>query len=140
MKIGAVATLRGARPHGVTAAPAFSGFVIAHRGDNVVVDVTGFLDGRRITGGVLLGKFGDRAVEGHEVVRLQVAFQIWFRRSRETRKRRFVQGDSMLATHRRESKLDIKSGGGLCFCRRENSEVISVLRIAALGIPDGTVN
>jgi len=45
MEIGAVAALCRASPDGVAAAPAFAGFVIAHGGEDVIVNVAGFLDG-----------------------------------------------------------------------------------------------
>src|SRR4029077_16183996 len=80
MKIGAVATLRGTRPYGVASAPSFAGLVIAHGSDDVIVDVTGFLNWRGITGGMLPGKLGDRAGERNYFVGLQVALQIRLRR------------------------------------------------------------
>src|SRR5258708_12052373 len=80
MEIGAIATLRSAGPDGVAAAPAFAGFVIAHGGEHVIVDMTGLLDGGGITGGVLPGKLGDGAVERNEFVGFEVALQAWIAR------------------------------------------------------------
>src|SRR5690349_6603537 len=73
MKVGAVAALGGAGPDGVAASPAFAGLVVAHGGDNVIVDVAGFLERIGDAGGLLAGKFGDGVVERHELVRLQIA-------------------------------------------------------------------
>src|ERR1700757_3269803 len=73
MKIGTVAALGGAGPDGVAAAPAFACFVVAHGRDDVVVDVAGFLQRRGVSGGLLAGEVRDSVVEGHELVRLEVA-------------------------------------------------------------------
>src|SRR5579872_340089 len=62
MEVGTVAALRSASPNGVAAAPAFAGFVVAHGGDDVFVDVSGFFDLRGVACGVLLGKLSDRAI------------------------------------------------------------------------------
>src|SRR5437879_3082004 len=73
MKVGAVAVLGGASPDGIAAAPTFAGFVVAHGGDDVIVDVAGFLERRSVAGGLLAGKFGGGADDGDGVVRLEIA-------------------------------------------------------------------
>src|SRR5437899_9674540 len=73
MKVGAVAVLGGASPDGIAAAPAFAGFVVAHGGNDVIVNVAGFLERRSVAGGLLAGKFGDGAAKRNEFVRLEIA-------------------------------------------------------------------
>src|SRR6266852_1611686 len=99
MEIGAVATLSSAGPDGVAAAPAFAGLVIAHGGEDVVVDVAGLLNGSGITGGVPFGEFGDRAGERNEFVRLEVPLQVRFggHRGGDVLECSRVEGDPMLA-------------------------------------------
>src|SRR6266576_3811175 len=106
MEIGAVATLCSACPEGVAAAPAFAGFVIAHGGEHVIVDMAGLLDGGGITGSVLPGKLGDGAVERNEFVGFEVALQAWIARHRggAVLKCSRVEGDLMLAADGRESQ------------------------------------
>src|ERR1700692_1283009 len=72
MKVGAVAVLGGAGPNGVAAAPAFAGFVVAHGGDDVIVNVAGFLGRGGVAGGLLVGEFGDGAVEWNELVGFEI--------------------------------------------------------------------
>src|SRR5260370_5834320 len=55
MEICAVAPRGSASPDGVPAAPALAGFVIAHGGENLVVDVTSLLVSGGVTGGVCRG-------------------------------------------------------------------------------------
>src|SRR5258707_13288291 len=67
--------LGSARPDGVAAAPAFAGFVVAYGGDDVIVNVAGFLERRGVAGGLLAGEFGDGAAEGNEFVGFEIALQ-----------------------------------------------------------------
>ena len=78
MEIGAVAPLGATGPDGVAAAPAFPGLVVAHGGENVVVEVAGFFESGGIARGVFAGQFGDGTVEGNELVGLKVTLEIWF--------------------------------------------------------------
>src|SRR5215469_6520247 len=75
MEVGTVAALGGAGPHGVAAAPAFAGLVVAQVGDNVIVNVAGFLERCGVAGGLLAGEVGDGAAEGDEFVGFEIAPQ-----------------------------------------------------------------
>ena len=59
MEVGAISALGGASPDSVAAAPANTGFVIAHGGNHVLVDVAGFFKWSGVAGGVLPGELGD---------------------------------------------------------------------------------
>src|SRR5260370_15009465 len=141
MEIGAIATLRSAGPDGVAAAPAFAGFVIAHGGEHVVVDVTSLLDGSGIPGGVLFGKLGDPAVERNEFVGLKESLQVRIarRRSGDSLEGSRVQGNPVLAAHGRESQHHIKASCGLLRCRGEGRKRIPVFEITALDVTHGTI-
>ena len=75
MKIRAITTFRSAGPNGVTPAPILAGLVLAHRCDNVVVDVLSLGKLCGVAGGMLFRQIDDDAIEWNKFVGLQIAFQ-----------------------------------------------------------------
>jgi hypothetical protein len=102
VEIGAIAALGSAGPDGVAAAPAFAGLVVAHGGDDVIVDVACLGECGGVTGGLLTRKIGDDACEGDELVGLKVALEV--------RRGRIVHGHEF-GGRRIERYLMLEAGG-----------------------------
>src|ERR1700720_4625941 len=114
MEVGAVAVLGSAGPDGVAAAPAFAGFVVAHGGDDVIVNVAGFLERRGVSGGLLAGKFGDGAVEGDEFVGFKITLHqgiVGGRSGGGVLRRGGADVYSVFAAGGIEEKSDVVTGG-----------------------------
>src|SRR5258708_19023127 len=132
--------LGSARPDGVAAAPAFAGFVVAHGGDDVIINVAGFLERRGIAGGLLAGEFGDGAVEGNKLVGFEIALQegiVGGERGGGVLQCGGMDVHRVLAACGVEEESDVVTCSGLGGRRIEDGEGILVFGIAAFGVWDG---
>ena len=141
MEVGAVTALGGASPDGVAAAPAFAGFIVAHGGDDVLVNVASFLDLSGVARSVLLGEAGDGATEGHEFVGLKVTVE----RGIGGRDRRVVysgasESNFVFVASGGETKSDVEAGSGLLRRGLKFGESVLVLGVAALRVGDGAID
>src|SRR5256884_7510211 len=77
VEISAVATLGRAGPYRISVAPAGAGLVVAHRGDNEVVDCSRFLQRVSDSTRLLRSELRDDSLEGHAAIRLKETLETW---------------------------------------------------------------
>jgi hypothetical protein len=75
VKVSTIATLGGASPQGIATAPAFTGFVIVHGENHVVVNALCFGELRAFHRRMLFGELKDNSIQRHELVGLQIALE-----------------------------------------------------------------
>src|ERR1700688_849296 len=100
MEVGAIAFLGVAGIEDIAMAPACSGLVVAHGGENVVVDGTGFIKRLSLALGDFSGQVGGKASDRDESIGLQVlVFFCWCKRRGNQAAAGLSERNSLMAYH-----------------------------------------
>src|SRR5215469_5717065 len=109
MEIHAIALLGCARPNRIAVTPSGTGLVVAHSGQNIVVNSPSLCERLLDPSCFLCGKLRDLSLEGHETVRLKKALEIsWNGRGRIVCELLIVQGSAVLASRHVKTHADLR--------------------------------